>query len=174
MKALAIVLILLTQVQVPMISWTFEDIGLSDILIENTLKEYTVSTNFHSELVGSVTFNVKVYANVSLKLRITINDVTKELNANENVTFDGVLKTTNTLEITIPPQLPSRPVIIYKNSTIVAKLKIPSGSESQIQEHKEILRYAFWILVLVPPLIVYLYEKKTAKIGTEGKEVILT
>lgn len=174
MKSLALILILLTQTQLPTISWTLEDLGFSDIIVENTLRGYETSVSFSSELTGYVIFKVIIYANVSLTLKIIINNITKELRANEQSTFEGILYVSNTLKIVIPPQLPSRPATIFKNSTIVAMLNVPQEDANQAHMNKNLLRYLFWILILAPPLLIYLYERTMPKTVSEGEEVILT
>ncbi len=157
---------------IPTIRWTFEDLGFSDILIENTLRGYNASAEFSSELVGSVTFSILIYANASIRVKIAINNISVEFYTGKNTSLEGYLMAENQIEIVVPPQLPALSVIIYKNSTITARLRV-GGNKNNVG--KETLRYVFWMLVLVPPILVYLYRRRASEKGhIEEVGVVIT
>ena len=176
MRALPVVIIfmIITTMgsQVPMVSWTFEDLGLNDIIVENPLEPHNVSAVFSSELVGAVTFTVILYANCSLRVKLTINNVTVELYTNQNSSFDGFLENENILIIKTIPQPISSAIIIYKNSTITARLKV-GGEQGKNVANRE-LRLLFWASIFIPPILVYLYRRRVSRGRiSEGEGVVI-
>jgi len=158
-----VVMLILAALTVDTQIWTFKELFGGDIVV-GRFQELNVNTTFRSDLSGEFLFDVRIYANYTLTMRLTINNVTVEITANKEKTFEGVLGKMNTIRLSATPQLVA--VRIYGNSTIKAKPKT-QHTQNLSKEHLILL---FWASIIIPPILIYIYRSRTPRRKEEGGE----
>lgn len=168
LRELTILILLSTPLLDIDTSWNFYEIGLGDIRVGG-LEHVERNATFQSQITGRVMLNITLYRKGSLTIKIAINNVSFSIVRTKTVLV--VLHHTNMIKINVVNTGLDEGVI-YGNSTITIISDQNQVSITQ-NEFAELARTLFLPSIIIPPILLALYSRKTRVSEEEVDEAII-
>ncbi len=150
-------------------TYTFEDLGLGNIVIE-PLSTASKKAYFSSTIASKANINITIYHNGSLVISIEINGVKAKLGEKKFIVIQVDLTHNNTITITAT-NYGTNKAIISGNSTI----KIYPANKGNVHNDKSSiwLKISFILSIVSPPLIILAIRRYARVEEEESKEIVV-